>query len=114
MHTTAIGDSTGVIVRGEGKTLYHAGDTGLFGDMRLIGEAHAIDVAMVPVGGHYTMDARDAAEAVELLNPRAVIPMHFGTFSVLAKSADEFVKMVEKKTPKVKVVVLKPGESWQV
>ena len=113
-HTASRGVPTGVIIEGEGKAIYHAGDTGLFGDMRLIGELYRLDVAMIPMGGYYTMDAKEAIEAVKLLNPRVVIPMHYGTFPVLAKSADEFARSVREKTPKVKVVVLSPGESYQL
>jgi L-ascorbate metabolism protein UlaG (beta-lactamase superfamily) len=60
------------------------------------------------------MDAKEAADAVKLLNPRAVIPMHYGTMPVLAASADEFVRNVKERTPKVKTIVLKPGESYQL
>jgi L-ascorbate metabolism protein UlaG (beta-lactamase superfamily) len=113
-HTASRGVPTGVVIQGEGKTVYHAGDTGLFGDMRLIGELYKLDWAMIPIGGYYTMDAKGAAEAVKLLNPKVVIPMHYKTFPVLAKSADEFTRSVREKTPKVKVVVLNPGESYQL
>lgn len=113
-HTASRGVPTGVIIEGEGKVIYHAGDTGLFGDMRLIGELHKLDLAMIPMGGYYTMDAKEATEAVKLLNPEVVIPMHYKTFPVLAKSADEFARSVTEKTPKVKVVVLNPGESYQL
>jgi L-ascorbate metabolism protein UlaG (beta-lactamase superfamily) len=112
-HTASRGAPTGVIIEGEGKTVYDAGDTGLFGDMRLLGELYKPDLALIPIGGYYTMGAREASEAVKLLNPKAVIPMHYKTFPVLAQSADEFVKYVREKTPKVKVVVLKPGESYR-
>lgn len=113
IHTATKGVPTGVIVEGEGKTVYHAGDTGLFGDMRLLGEIYKVGVALLPIGGYYTMDATQAAEAVKLLNPKVVIPMHYKTFPVIAQSADEFVKNVGEKAPKVKVVVLKPGESYR-
>jgi len=112
-HTASRGVPTGVIVEGEGKTVYHAGDTALFGDMRLIGELYKLDVAMVPIGGYYTMGAREAAEAVRMLKPKAVIPMHYKTFPVLAQSPDEFVMKVKEKMPGVNVVVLKPGESYE-
>ncbi|MEM3641320.1 MAG: metal-dependent hydrolase [Candidatus Bathyarchaeia archaeon] len=111
-HTASRGAPTGVILEGEGKRVYHAGDTGLFGDMRLIGELYTLDLALIPIGGYYTMDAFDAAEAVRLLKPKAVIPMHYRTFPVLAQSAEEFVERVRKRIPEVKVVVLKPGESY--
>jgi len=112
-HTCSRGAPTGVIVEAEGKRVYHAGDTGLFGDMKLIGQIYKPDLALLPIGGYYTMGALEAAEAVKLLKPKAVIPMHYMTFPVLAQSADEFVKKVKKKAPRVKVVVLNPGESCQ-
>lgn len=112
-HTFSRGAPTGVIVEGEGKTVYHAGDTGLFGDMRLFRELYKLDLALIPMGGYYTMGALEAAEAVKMLKPKAVIPMHYKTFPVLAQSAAEFIEKVREKTPQVKVVVLNPGESYQ-
>ncbi len=112
-HTSQRGAPTGVILKGEGKTVYHAGDTGIFGDMHLIGELYKPDLALVPIGGYYTMGAFEAAEAVKLIKPKAVIPMHYRTFPVLAHSADEFIKFVNEKASEVKVIVLKPGESYQ-
>ncbi|MBX5328311.1 MAG: metal-dependent hydrolase [Candidatus Bathyarchaeota archaeon] len=113
LHTDSRGAPTGVIIEGEGKRVYHAGDTGLFGDMSLIGELYKPDLALIPIGGYYTMGAKEAAEAVKMLKPKAVIPMHYKTFPVLAQSAGEFAKIVKEKVPKVKVVTLKPGESYQ-
>lgn len=112
-HTAGKGVPTGVIVEGENKTVYHAGDTGIFSDMQLFGQLYKFDVALLPIGGYYTMDAKQASEAVKLLNPKVVIPMHYKTFPVLAQSPDEFVRYVKEKAPQVKVVVLKPGESYQ-
>jgi len=112
-HTASKGAPTGVIIEGEGKAVYHAGDTGLFGDMHFFGELYKLDVALIPIGGYYTMGVREATEAVKLLKPKAVIPMHYKTFPVLAQSADEFARSVREKMPKVKVVVLNPGESYQ-
>jgi L-ascorbate metabolism protein UlaG (beta-lactamase superfamily) len=113
VHTASRGAPTGVIIEGEGKTVYHAGDTGLFGDMRLLGELYKLDVALIPIGGYYTMGVKEAVEAVKLLKPKAVIPMHYKTFPVLAQSADEFLKSVREKMPRVKIVMLQPGESYQ-
>jgi L-ascorbate metabolism protein UlaG (beta-lactamase superfamily) len=113
-HTSSKGAPTGVIVEGEGKRIYHMGDTGLFSDLSLFGKFHKPDLAMVPIGGFYTMGAREAAEAIALLKPKVAVPMHYGTFPVLAQSADEFVRLVREKTPRVKVVVLKPGESYML
>jgi len=109
-HSSTRGAPTGFIIKGEGKTIYHAGDTGLFGDMQLISKIHKPDIALIPIGNYYTMGPREAAEAVKLIKPAIVIPMHYQTFSVLTPSADDFIKIVKEKTPEVKVVALKPGE----
>lgn len=111
-HSCTRGAPAGFVLKGEKKTIYHAGDTGLFGDMRLIGEIHRPDVALIPIGGYYTMGDREAAEAVKLLKPAVVIPMHYQTFPVLASSAKGFTKIVKEKLPEVKVVVLEPGETY--
>lgn len=112
-HTASKGAPTGVIVEGGGKAVYHAGDTAVFGDMRLIGELYSPDVALMPIGGYYTMGPTEAAEAVKILEPKTVIPMHYKTFPVLTQSADEFTRMVKEKTANINVVVLKPGESYK-
>jgi L-ascorbate metabolism protein UlaG (beta-lactamase superfamily) len=101
----------GFILNREEKTIYHAGDTSFFGNMQLIGEVYGPDVALIPIGGYYTMGAREAAEAVKLIKPKLVVPMHYQTFPVFASSAEDFIKAVIEKLPQVKVVALKPGES---
>ncbi len=111
-HTATRGVPIGFVLRGERTGVYHAGDTGLFGDMKFIGELYKPNVALLPIGGYYTMDSREAAEAVKLIKPKVAIPMHYKTFPVLAKTADDFVKRVNEKSPEVKVVVLKPGETY--
>jgi L-ascorbate metabolism protein UlaG (beta-lactamase superfamily) len=110
-HTSTRGAPTGFVLRGEGKTIYHAGDTGLFGDMELIGELYCPNVALIPIGSYYTMGPLEAAEAVRLISPEITIPMHYQTFPVLVQSADEFLKLVKEKAPNVEIAVLKPGES---
>ncbi|MEM0488445.1 MAG: metal-dependent hydrolase [Candidatus Bathyarchaeia archaeon] len=112
-HTASKGAPTGVIVEGEGRSIYHAGDTGLFGDMHLIGELYKPDMALIPIGGYYTMGPEEAAEAVKLIRPKMVIPMHYGTFPVLVQSPDDFVEKVRERAPGVKVIVLNPGESYE-
>jgi L-ascorbate metabolism protein UlaG (beta-lactamase superfamily) len=86
--------------------IYHAGDTNVFGDMQIIRELYAPDIAMIPIGDHYTMGPREAAYACNLLKPKTVIPMHFGTFPVLTGKPGEFQKLVAK----VEVREMKPGE----
>ena len=79
-----LGEPVGFILGLEdGSTLYHAGDTALFGDLRLVGEVHRPDLAMLPIGGHFTMGPAEAARAVELLGVQEVLPIHFGTFPIL-------------------------------
>lgn len=78
------GEAVGYVVRFEnGFTLYHAGDTNVFGDMALISELYTPDLVMIPIGDHFTMSPREAAKAIRLLNAKHVIPMHFGTFPIL-------------------------------
>jgi len=113
-HSSTRGAPTGFVIKAEEKTLYHAGDTGLFGDMNLIGEIHRPDVVLIPIGDYYTMGPREAAEAVKLIKPAVVVPMHYQTFPVLESSAENFTKLVKEKVPKVKVVELKPGDTYQV
>jgi L-ascorbate metabolism protein UlaG (beta-lactamase superfamily) len=80
-----LGEPVGfVLALEDGSTIYHAGDTALFGDLRLIGEIHRPDLAMLPIGGHYTMGPAEAARAVELLGVQEVLPLHYGTFPILA------------------------------
>ena len=113
-HSSTRGAPTGFVITAEEKSLYHAGDTGLFGDMKLIGEIHRPDVALIPIGDYYTMGPREAAEAVRLVKPAVVVPMHYQTFPVLESSAEDFIKLVKEKAPTVKVVALKPGDTYQV
>lgn len=108
----AAGTPAGFVIE-SGNTVYHAGDTGLFGDMSLIGELYPIDVALLPIGGFYTMDVVQAAKAVELLRPKMAIPMHFNTWPPIKADPAAFKSLVEKKT-KTLVKILKPGESLTV
>jgi L-ascorbate metabolism protein UlaG (beta-lactamase superfamily) len=107
---TAIGLSTGLLVKIGETTVYHAGDTCLFGDMKLIAERSDVNVALLPIGGHYTMDRRDAVIAAELIGAPTVIPMHYDTFPPIETDVNAFRSEVEEKTSS-KVVVLEPGES---
>jgi L-ascorbate metabolism protein UlaG (beta-lactamase superfamily) len=90
-------------------TVYHAGDTCLFSDMKLIAERNPIDVAMLPIGGHYTMDRHDAAYAAGLIGARTVIPMHYDTFPPIETDAEAFKAEVESSTSS-KVEVMKTGD----
>jgi L-ascorbate metabolism protein UlaG (beta-lactamase superfamily) len=110
---TVIGTAAGLIIKLGGRTIYHLGDTCLFGDLKLIGDRHDIDVALVPIGGHYTMDREDAAYACELIGASTVIPCHYNTFPAVAADADAFKADVEQTTSS-QVVILEPGESHQL
>lgn len=105
-----VGTAAGLLVNLGGLTVYHAGDTCLFSDMKLIAERNPIDVAMLPIGGHYTMDRHDGAVAAEFVGAGTVIPMHFDTFPAIETEADAFKAEVEERTSSG-VVILAPGES---
>jgi len=109
-HGIAIGPAAGLVIKLGDVTVYHAGDTCLFSDMKLIAQRSDIDVALLPIGGHYTMDRRDAVVAAEFVGAGTVIPMHFDTFPPIETDADAFKVDVEGKTSS-QVVVLAPGES---
>jgi L-ascorbate metabolism protein UlaG (beta-lactamase superfamily) len=85
-----LGEPVGFVLQLEnGRRVYFAGDTDVFGDMTLIGELHRPDVAFLPIGGHFTMGPRGAAKAVELLGVSTVVPIHWGTFPILAGTPDQ-------------------------
>jgi L-ascorbate metabolism protein UlaG (beta-lactamase superfamily) len=113
--TTPDGKAThppaGLVVYMNGKTVYHLGDTGLFGDLALIAERTPVDVALIPIGGHYTMDRHDAAVAARLVGAATVIPCHYNTFPPIAADAQAFKGSVEKQTNS-RVVVLEPDQSY--
>ncbi len=90
------GEPSGVVLTIDGKTVYHTGDTGLFLDMKLIGELNKIDYMLAPIGDNFTMGIDDAVKAVEFVNPEIVIPMHYDTFPVIKADPQEFKHKVEK------------------
>ncbi len=105
-----VGVATGFVLAVEGgPVLYHAGDTCAFGDMKLIQELYQPQVAMLPIGGHYTMGPKEAALACRLLAPRIVLPIHWGTFPPLTGTPEQLAALVE---PAVKVVRWKPGDEY--
>ncbi len=106
------GNPCGFLLTTEGKNIYHACDTSLFYDMKLIGEA-GIELAILPIGDNYTMGPKDALRAVKLIEPKVVIPIHYNTFPVVEQDAAAFAKAVEAET-KARCVVLKPGESYSL
>lgn len=105
------GEPAGYIVRlPGGLTIYHAGDTAVFGDMKLIGELYSPEVAMLPIGDFYTMGAREAALAIRLLNVKHVIPMHYATFPALTGTPEELKKQAQD-IAGLEIHAIKPGES---
>ncbi len=89
------GEPAGVIISTGGKNIYHTGDTGLFYDMKLIGEMVPVDYLLLPIGDNFTMGINDAVKAVELVNPKVAIPIHYNTFPVIAADPNEFKSKVE-------------------
>jgi L-ascorbate metabolism protein UlaG (beta-lactamase superfamily) len=110
---TVTGPAGGLVVNFAGRTLYHLGDTALFGDLRLIAERTPVEIAFIPIGGHYTMDRHDAVVAADFVGADTVIPVHYNTYPAIETDAETFKSDVESET-KSKVVVLAPGESHSV
>ena len=106
---TPVGQAAGLVITIGGKTIYHAGDTCLFGDMELIARRHPVDIAILPIGGHYTMDRHDAAFAAGLIGAATVIPCHYDTFPPIEADAEAFKADVEDQSSS-EVVILAPGE----
>jgi L-ascorbate metabolism protein UlaG (beta-lactamase superfamily) len=103
------GNPCGFLLTAEGKRVYLAGDTGLFGDMALIGD-EGVDLAVLPIGDNYTMGPADALRAVRLLRPRRVIPIHHNTWGLIAQDAAAWVRHVNEDTG-ARALLLRPGES---
>ncbi len=101
-----------LLTTNDGKKIYAAQDTGLFGDMKLIGE-EGLDLAVIPIGDNYTMGPHDALRAVQLLQPKMVVPIHYNTWDLIAQDPQAWARGVEAETS-TKVRVLKPGESLEV
>lgn len=98
------GEPAGVLLTIDGKTVYHTGDTGLFYDMKLIGEMNPVDYMLVPIGDNFTMGIDDAVKAVEFVNPKNVIPMHYNTFPVIKEDPENFKSRIEKTGKKCRVL----------
>ena len=103
------GEANGVLLSAEGLRLYFAGDTALFSDMQLIGAGN-LDVAILPIGDHFTMGVEDSLQAIRFLGPRKVVPMHYNTFPPIAQDADAWARRVAAET-NAQPIVLQPGES---
>ena len=109
LHSSGVegGIACGYVIKIFGKTIYYAGDTALFSDMKLIGERDSIDYAILPIGDNFTMGVEDAAKAVKFLNAKNVIPLHYGTWNVINQNPETFRGLVSG----AEVLVVKPGRS---
>jgi L-ascorbate metabolism protein UlaG (beta-lactamase superfamily) len=105
-----LGHAAGCIVTMD-KTVYHAGDTGLFMDMQLIGELYNPDVALLPIGDNFTMGIKEAVKAAELIKPKLVIPMHYNTFDIIKQDPEEYARLLKDKN--IPVQILRVGESLE-
>lgn len=115
VHSSTAGSPCGFIVTLEdGKVIYHAGDTGIFASMKLFGELYELDVALLPIGSAFVMDPLQAAKALQLLQPKIAIPMHYQTFAALEQSPDSFLAFAQEKAPAVEIRVLQPGETTTI
>ncbi len=108
------GNPCGFILELEDKVIYHAGDTGLFGDMQLIGELYDLDLAMLPIGDNFVMGIDDALRAAEFIRARAIIPMHYGTFEVIDQDPKLFVEGLQAMELDTEAIVLAPGEDYNL
>lgn len=105
-----MGPATGFLIEIGERTIYHPGDTGLFYDMKLIGDMNHIDLAFLPIGDNFTMGIDDAVKAVEFLRPKTVVPIHYDTFPVIEAGPEIFAQ----KVTGPRVVILKPGEALEL
>jgi len=109
LHSAEKGDPTGVVLEMDGKTIYHAGDTGLTYDMKLIAEFFRPDLSFLPIGDRYTMGVQSAAKAVQFTGTKQVIPIHYGTFPIIDSDPHEFKRLVG---DSAEVIILDPGQSY--
>lgn len=107
-----MGNPAGLLITIDGHTIYHAGDTALFLDMKLIGEMNSIDLAFLPIGDNFTMGIDDAAKAVEFLRPKMAVPVHYDTWPLIAADPEEFARKAQAAGAEGKA--LKPGESLEL
>ena len=105
-----LGMPAGILLMAEGKTIYHAGDTGLFSDLQLIGERHPIDLAFLPIGDNFTMGPEDAAIAAQFLKAKRVVPIHYNTFPSIKQDPNKFVELLFDDQG----LVLEPGEEIEL
>ncbi len=107
------GTAAGFVISMDGIKVYHAGDTGLFSDMKLIGDLYHPDIALLPIGGRYTMGTAEAMMAAQFIGAKLVIPVHYNTWDKIAADPHPFKRAMEKTTD-IRVTVLQPGESIEI
>ncbi len=111
-HSSDTACALGTIVKAsDGTTVYHAGDTCVFSDMALYGRLYPVDVACLPIGGVFTMDAYQAAEAAGMIRPKRIVPIHYASFPIIARTADDFIERCKEKAPDARVAALGAGET---
>ena len=114
-HSSQTGSPAGYLIKLEdGYTVYHAGDTGIFSSMKLLGELFHINLALLPIGGVFTMDPKQASLAAKLLGTETVIPIHYKTFPILEQDSSSFAEIMGKEASGIEVVVLDPGQEYVV
>ena len=105
------GEPVGFIIKLEnGFTIYHMGDTNVFSDMKLIADYYKPDLLLIPIGGHFVMDPKEAALATTMVHPKYAIPMHYGTTPQLKGTPEEYLAALGKTKSKAKVIVMQPGQ----
>lgn len=108
LHSCYNGSPTGFVIKFMNKIIYHMGDTALFSDLKLISDKYSIDLLLIPIGGHYTMHIEDAVEAVKILKPKFVIPMHYNTWPIIKADPYYFKEAVNNAI----VNILNPNETF--
>lgn len=103
------GNPGGFLITVNDKTIYHAGDTGLTMDMKLL-EDEKVDLALLPIGGNFTMDIRDAIRAVDFIKPKIVVPMHYNTFGIIEADPERFKEGIQA----AEVIIMKPGDCLEI
>ena len=110
-HADHSGEECGVVVSADSKTIYHAGDTALFRDMKTIQELYKPDVALLPIGGYFTMGPVEAAKAVEWLKPKIAVPMHYNTFPPIKQDPNKFKELAGKFA---EIKIMEPGQEFTI
>jgi len=114
-HSSGSGSPVGYIITLEdGRSVYHAGDTGIFSSMQIFGDLYDIDLALLPIGGVFTMDPKQAALACTMLKSSAVVPMHWGSFPILEQSVEKFRRELDAVKADTRLIAMEPGQSIEI